>query len=366
VVIVDGPSGEVTIDPDADDLRATATACASWRAGSAARPPAQQAQPHPRRRGYHPAGQRRIAGRRPRACAGRRRLGLYRTEFLFLQRDTLPDEEEQFRLPRCGAGHGGRPVTIRTLDLGADKADRAGLAATGEENPALGLRGIRLSLAHPKVADAAARLPARLRLRPVRMLVPMVTSREEILGVAGASRGWPASCARKATRSPTRAAGRDDRSAGRRHRRAPSSTGRLHVDRHQRPGAVPAGRRPQQRGLGELYSPLHPGGAAPAAHDRRRRAHGTPVAVCGEMAGDAAMTPLLLALGLTEFSLHPANLLEVRQAIRDTDLAPCARTPELLKARDRRASSAGEARSAAALTGLGKTHGCHFPTCFRR
>jgi phosphoenolpyruvate-protein kinase (PTS system EI component) len=87
------------------------------------------------------------------------------------------------------------------------------------------------------------------------------------------------------------------------------------------------------------------------------------------MAGDATMTPLLLALGLTEFSLHPANLLEVRQAIRDTDLAALRaharadegpRPPRIERWLD-------EARSAAALTGLGKTHGCHFPcTCFRR
>ena len=65
--------------------------------------------------------------------------------------------------------------------------------------------------------------------------------------------------------------------------------------------------------------------------------HGVPVAVCGEMAGDATLAPLLLALGLKEFSLHPANLLELRQAIRDTDLAALqARMPELMKARDRK------------------------------
>jgi phosphotransferase system enzyme I (PtsI) len=64
--------------------------------------------------------------------------------------------------------------------------------------------------------------------------------------------------------------------------------------------------------------------------------HRTPVAVCGEIAGDAALTPLLLALGLTEFSLHPATLLEVRKAIRGSDLSALkARTGKLLQARDR-------------------------------
>ena len=74
-------------------------------------------------------------------------------------------------------------------------------------------------------------------------------------------------------------------------------------------------------------------------HDviRLARARGKPVAVCGEMAGDAAFVPLLLALGLEEFSLHPATLLEVRRAIRDCDLGALrARAPALLRARDRK------------------------------
>ena len=95
-------------------------------------------------------------------------VGLYRTEFLFLQRNELPDEEEQFRVYRdVVLGMTGRPVTIRTLDLGADKADRTGLALRDEPNPALGLRGVRLSLARDGAArNAAARAGARLRLRP--------------------------------------------------------------------------------------------------------------------------------------------------------------------------------------------------------
>ena len=89
--------------------------------------------------------------------------------------------------------------------------------------------------------------------------------------------------------------------------------------------------------LGELYSPLHPAvlrllhGVIGTAGKR-----GKPVAVCGEMAGDAAFVPLLLALGLQEFSLHPATLLEVRRAIRGCDLrALRSRASILLRARDR-------------------------------
>ena len=121
----------------------------------------------------------------PGARAGRAGLGLYRTEFLFLQRNELPDEEEQFQTYRDAAlGMSGRPVTIRTLDLGADKADRTGLTLSNEENPALGLRGVRLSLARPKVADTQLRAILRASAYgKLRVLVPMVSTREELLAV---------------------------------------------------------------------------------------------------------------------------------------------------------------------------------------
>jgi phosphotransferase system enzyme I (PtsI) len=89
--------------------------------------------------------------------------------------------------------------------------------------------------------------------------------------------------------------------------------------------------------LGELYTPLHPA-LLRLLHGviRTAKARNKPVAVCGEMAGDAAFAPLLLALGLEEFSLHPATLLELRRAIRSFDLAKLrARAPALLRARDR-------------------------------
>jgi phosphotransferase system enzyme I (PtsI) len=90
--------------------------------------------------------------------------------------------------------------------------------------------------------------------------------------------------------------------------------------------------------VGELYSPLHPAVLRLLAHILRTgREHGVPVAVCGEIAGDPRMTRMLLALGLTEFSLHPGTLLEVRRAVRDSDLSALqAAAPKLLAARDRR------------------------------
>ena len=91
--------------------------------------------------------------------------------------------------------------------------------------------------------------------------------------------------------------------------------------------------------LGDLYSPLHPGVLRLLAHVIGAGAqHGVPVTVCGEMAGDARLAPLLLALGLREFSLHPSGLLELRRTIRGCRLEDLrARAGKLLQARDRNA-----------------------------
>src|SRR5690606_26984052 len=118
---------------------------------------------------------------------------LYRTEFLFLRRNELPDENEQFRAYRDAIlAMTGRTVTIRTMDIGADKADRTGLALTDEPNPALGLRGVRLSLARPPVFETQLRALLRAsNYGPLRILVPMVSGREEMLAVAGTIRRGP-------------------------------------------------------------------------------------------------------------------------------------------------------------------------------
>ena len=109
-------------------------------------------------------------------------IGLYRTEFLFLQRMELPDENEQFHAYRdVILGMSGRPVTIRMLDLGADKADRTGLALRDEPNPALGLRGVRLSLARPALLETQLRALLRASgYGPLRILLPMISGREEV------------------------------------------------------------------------------------------------------------------------------------------------------------------------------------------
>ena len=178
-------------------------------------------------------------------------LGLYRTEFLFLQRNELPDEEEQFLTYRDAVlGMSGRPVTIRTLDLGADKADRTGLVLDNEENPALGLRGVRLSLANGELFDTQLRAIVRASgYGPVRVLVPMVSNREEMVAVRKRLKRV-ADQAAQAGRGGRRRypAGGDDRSARRGDRLARLRRCRgFPLGRHQRPGPIPAGRGPQQR-----------------------------------------------------------------------------------------------------------------------
>ncbi len=279
-------------------------------------------------------------------------VGLYRTEFLFLQRKEIPSEDEQFLAYRdLVLGMGGLPVTIRTLDLGADKADASGLVLDDEENPALGVRGVRLSLRHPQLL--AVQLRAILRASgygPVRILVPMVSAAEEMVSV----RRLLKECAR------------DLRSAG--HEIAE------HVDLGAMievpaaaialPGMIKtldfvaigtndliqytlAVDRNNDH-LANLYDPLHPAvlkliAQTIATAERAKRR----VTLCGEMAGDRRYTALLLALGLTDFSMHPGVLLEVREAVNALDRAQLrAQAPSLLRAPTR-------ARIERALAALG-------------
>jgi phosphotransferase system enzyme I (PtsI) len=276
-----------------------------------------------------------IAQARALGAAG---IGLYRTEFLFLQRRELPGEEEQFLAYRdVVLGMGGLPVTIRTLDLGADKADSSGLVLDEEENPALGVRGVRLSLRHPQLL--ATQLRAILRAAcygPVRILVPMVAAAEEMDGV----RVLLERCARELHAAGVETAEKVELGA---MIEVPAAAIAL-------PGMIRSldfiaigtndlvqytlavDRNNDQ--LADLYDPLHPAvlkllaqTIATAQRANRR------VSLCGEMAGDCRYTALLLALGLTDFSMHPGVLLEIREAIGTLDRADLrARAASLLRA----------------------------------
>ena len=343
VLAVDGGSGLVVVEPDASDLRAHR---ARLRDQARERKQLNRLRREPSRtrdgvdiRLWANAESRAdVAEAHALGAAG---IGLYRTEFLFLGSNELPDEETQFRAYRdLVLGMTGRTVTIRTLDLGADKADRSGLTLDYEPNPALGLRGVRLSLARDALFETQLRAIVRATgYGPVRVLTPMVSSREEIVAVR-------ARLGRVAT---------ELRGAG--FEVAESIPLGAMIEVPAAAIALPGFIRDldflsigtndlvqyllaadrNNDALGDLYTPLHPA-VLRLLHDviRTARLRGKPVAICGEMAGDAAFVPLLLALGLEEFSLHPATLLEVRRAIRDCDLGALrARTAALLRARDR-------------------------------
>jgi len=343
VLVIDGATGEMVVEPDADDLRVYRT---RLRDEKRERKQLRRLRREPSKtldgvdiRLYANAETRDdVAEAHALGAAG---VGLYRTEFLFLQGREIPDEEAQFRAYRdLVLGMTGRTVTIRTLDIGADKADESGLALRHEPNPALGLRGVRLSMARTGLLETQLRAIARASgYGPVRILVPMVSGREEIVAVrtllarvqqdlrreghetaARIALGAMIEVPSAAIALPTFARDLDFISIGTND----LVQYLLAADRNN-------------DALGELYSPLHPA-VLRLVHSvvRVARARGMPASVCGEIAGDARFTPLLLALGLEELSLHPSPLLEVRRAIRALDLGKLrARAPALLRARDR-------------------------------
>lgn len=345
VLAVDGASGRIVLEPDAADLRAH-----RGRVRELAR---ERKQLHRLRREptrtldgvdirlfANAESREDVAEAHALGAAG---VGLYRTEFLFLQRQELPDEEEQFRVYRdVVLGMTGRAVTIRTLDLGADKADRTGLALRDEPNPALGLRGVRLSLARSGLLESQLRALVRASgYGPVRILLPMISSREEVRSVRSLLKRVTAELREQghevAEQVPLGAMIEVPAAAI----ALPTFIGSvdfLSIGTNDLVQYLLAADR-NNEALTHLYTPLHPAVLRLIRNViQLSEKRGKPVAVCGEMAGDPHFAPMLLALGLSEFSLHPATLLELRRTIRHCDLGRLkAHAPALLRARDRAA-----------------------------
>ena len=255
-------------------------------------------------------------------------VGLYRTEFLYLNRETLPSEAEHLKVYlRVLRALRGAPLTIRTADLGADKlptgraADAVSAAAghAAAHNPALGLRGIRLCLADPALFVPQLRAILRAAARgPVRILLPMLTSVDEVrqcralIGETAAALeadgveigadvpvGGMIEVPASAIEADAFAAELDFLSIGTN-------------DLIQYTLAID---RVDDR-VNYLYDPLHPAVLALIGRVIEAGATaGIPVSLCGEMAGDPALVRLLAGLGLTEFSMPPALLLEVKRSL---------------------------------------------------
>jgi len=274
---------------------------------------------------------------------GAQGLGLYRSEFLFLQSAQLPDEEAQFCAYREAVlAMPNQPVTIRTLDLGADKADSFGLAAQDEANPALGLRGLRLTLAHPHVADSQLRAILRAsEFGQIRILLPMVSERAEIIALkrrlqrqrrALRQEGCPLAASIPLgvmIEIPAAALAIDT---------FIDQVDFLALGSNDLMQYVLAADR-NNAAVAHLYSRLHPGLLRLLAQVIHGAAHyAKPLYVCGEMASNPYWVPLLLALGLTELSLHPAHLLSIQRRICACHFANLQKQAEkLLQARDGRA-----------------------------
>ena len=343
VLVIDGATGLVVLEPNAADLRAHHKRVSEARRERRAlnrlrREPSRTLDGVDIKLWANAESRDDVTEAHALGAAG---VGLYRTEFLFMGSSELPDEEMQFRAYRDAViAMTGRTVTIRTLDLGADKADKTGLALRDEPNPALGLRGVRLSLAREGLLRTQLRAMARASgYGPLRALVPMVSGYEEMRTVRTAldavmfelrSEGYEV-----ADHLPLGAMIEVPSAAI----SLPGFIGLcdfLSIGTNDLVQYLLAADRTNEA-LGELYSPLHPA-VLRVLRDVVRVAarRGTPLAVCGEIAGDPLFVPLLLALGIGELSLHPATMLEVRRAIRGCDLSALrASTPALLRARDR-------------------------------
>jgi len=266
-------------------------------------------------------------------AAGAQGLGLVRTEFLFMNRDDLPDEEEQYQAYKMLVrGMEGKPVTIRTLDVGGDKiaAPFAESLEGDGGNPALGLRAIRLSLKERKLLDA--QLAAILRASaegPVRILLPMVSSLTEVRGVREALQQVTRRLKRRgleiADPPPPLGVMIEIPGAALAADALASESDFFAIGTNDLIQYTLAIDRGDER-VAYLYNPLHPAvlRLIQFAIEAALRAR-IPVSVCGEMAGDPRYTALLLGLGIRELSMAPGNIARVKRRIRHLDLLAAQR-----------------------------------------
>jgi len=251
-------------------------------------------------------------------------VGLFRSEFLFMGRiGALPDEEEQYQAYRRAVeGMKGLPVTIRTVDIGADKPLDRAHKEEAHLNPALGLRAIRWSLADPAMFLTQLRAVLRAAAHgQVHLLIPMLAHAREIkqtlalLDQARAqldARGEAFGPLKIGAMIEVPAAALTVKMFLRHFDFLSIGTNdliqyTLAIDR-------------ADESVAHLYDPLHPAVLRLLADTIAEcRAQGKGVSVCGEMAGDPALTRLLLGLGLRSFSMHPTQILAVKQEVIRAD-----------------------------------------------
>ena len=256
--------------------------------------------------------------------AGALGVGLFRSEFLFMGRQgRLPDEEEQFAAYRKAVeGMQGLPVTIRTVDVGADKPLDDTVRDDAHLNPALGLRAIRWSLADPAMFQTQLRAILRAAaFGKVRLLVPMLAHAQEIHQTLDhLQKARDTLDRRGVSYGPVQIGAMIE---------IPAAALNLKLflkhfdflsigtnDLIQYTLAIDRA----DESVAHLYDPLHPAVLQLVANTiAQGRALGKDVCVCGEMAGDTTLTRLLLGMGLRSFSMHPAQILAVKKEVLRSD-----------------------------------------------
>ena len=343
-LLIDGSHGDIFVNPSAEDLR-------TYRARLRELAKEQRALDRLRHKPTQTADQIDITLRANAEseedianayAVGAQGLGLYRSEFLFLHRTHLPDEEEQFQAYQAAVlAMNGRTVTIRTHDLGADKIDKTGLVINEESNPALGIRGIRLLLKYPNVLKTQLRAILRASgYGPVRILLSMITNREEVLRIRqllSRLRSQLHEEGHKVAHHVPLGAMIEVPAAALAVRAFIEDIDFLSIGTNDLIQYLMAADR-NNEAVAKLYTPLHPAVIQLLWQiSQTAQHHQIPVCLCGEIANNPQYMPLFLTLGLSDFSLHPNTLLEIRRAISECHWEQLQQqAPRLLHARDRR------------------------------
>lgn len=252
-------------------------------------------------------------------------IGLYRTEFLYMNRQDIPSEEEHFQTYRSVVeGMQGRPVTIRTLDLGADKQAPDARYQSLSSNPALGLRAIRLCLKEPSLFIPQIRAILRASAHgPVSIMLPMLTNLWEVeQAKAVITQAMDALRQEGMAFDPKIPIGGmiEVPAAALAARAFAKQLDFLSIGTNDLIQYTLAIDRIDDE-VNYLYDPFHPAvidliaGTIKAANNSN-----TPVSICGEMGGDLRFVPLLLGLGLRNLSMQPAALLDVKQQLNSLDM----------------------------------------------
>jgi phosphoenolpyruvate-protein phosphotransferase len=325
-VIVDGEGGTVSSDPEPAQIAEAERRAESFRAREAAAR-AEATRPAVTRDGTSIevlANVGQPADVEAALDAGAEGVGLLRTEFLFIGRDSMPSEEEQEAAYRGIAEPlGGHPLIVRTLDVGGDKP-LPYLPVPAEANPFLGLRGLRLGLARPDVLRTQLRAILRVAAdHPVKVMFPMVTSLAEFRAARA--------LAEEARHQVEGAGGRvpsylevgimvEVPAAALAAEAFAADVDFFSIGTNDLTQYTLAAERGNERVAG-FADALHPAVLRLIRMTAQGAgSHGRMVGVCGEIAGDPVAVPILVGLGVRELSAAPPAVPRVKRAVRETDL----------------------------------------------